>query len=71
MGSTNCYPRFTGEWFDELTAEDAANVILPDAPWVIQESIGRKVVEAFEKRDAAWDLEDAAIKELEQLLTEE
>ena len=67
-GQYQLLSKIYGGVVDELTADDAANVMLPDAPWVIQESIGRKVMEAFEKRDTAWNLEDGAIKALERLL---
>ena len=55
---------------DELTEADTADVRVPDAPLDIQKAIGKKVVMAYEKKDEANAVEDAAIQRLEHLLEE-
>ena len=50
---------------DELTDADLGEVVLPDAPKVIQDSIGEKVLEAFENKDLANVIEDQAVRNLE------
>jgi type I restriction enzyme S subunit len=53
---------------DEITAEDTANVWIPKAPPEVQAAIGAKVVSAYEKKDEARAIEEAAIKRLEAIL---
>jgi len=55
---------------DEITADDTSQVWITDAPKPIQEKIGKLVVEAFEKKDEARAIEEAAIKQLEHRLEE-
>ncbi|MBN2005773.1 MAG: restriction endonuclease subunit S [Anaerolineae bacterium] len=57
-----------GAVVDELTTEDTESVWIPKAPADVQRAIGEKVVLAYEKKDAATALEEAAIHELEQTL---
>lgn len=53
---------------DELTEEDAAKVWIPYPPLEIQKKIGELVVEAFEKKEEANDIETKAIKHLERII---
>ncbi|MCI2432103.1 restriction endonuclease subunit S [Candidatus Acetothermia bacterium] len=53
---------------DELTEEDTSAVWIPNAPQEIQQGIGKRVVEAFEKKDEASTIEEAAIRKVESLL---
>jgi len=55
---------------DELTEADTADVRVPDAPLDVQRAIGEKVVTAYEKKDEANTVEDAAIRHFEHLLEE-
>lgn len=45
-------------------------VLIPEAPLDVQRPIGEKVVTAYEKKDEANAVEDAAIQRLEYLLEE-
>jgi len=53
---------------DELTEGDTGEVWIPNAPMEIQQEIGEKVVQAFEKKDEASVIEEAAIRKVERLL---
>ncbi|GAP12177.1 restriction endonuclease S subunits [Bellilinea caldifistulae] len=53
---------------DELTESDTGEVWIPNAPMEIQQEIGEKVVQAFEKKDEANVIEEAAIRKVEKLL---
>jgi type I restriction enzyme S subunit len=53
---------------DEITADDTAEVRVPYAPPEVQAAIGEKVISAYEKKDEASVVEEAAIKRLEALL---
>ncbi len=53
---------------DELTEEDTEAVWISDAPKDIQTKIGNLVVSAFEKKDKANAIEEAAIFNLEEML---
>ncbi|MDT8898261.1 restriction endonuclease subunit S [Thermanaerothrix sp. 4228-RoL] len=53
---------------DELTEEDTRAVWIPNAPLEIQREIGERVVQAFEKKDEASAIEEAAIRKVENLL---
>ena len=54
-----------GAVVDELTASDLAHVMVPDAPSHIQDSIGEKVLKAFETKEQANLIENNAIREFE------
>lgn len=53
---------------DELTEGDTSAVWIPNAPLEIQREIGERVVQAFEKKDEASAIEEAAIHKVESLL---
>ncbi len=53
---------------DELTEDDTSAVWIPNAPLKIQQEIGGKVVQAFEKKDEACAIEEAVIRRVERLL---
>lgn len=53
---------------DEITEKDTSNVWIPNAPIEIQRKIGELVVSAFEKRDEAAVIEEAAIQRVEVAL---
>lgn len=57
-----------GAVVDELTENDMAAVLIPQAPLELQTRIGKRVVSAFEKKDEATEVEEAAIRRLETLL---
>lgn len=54
---------------DELTKDDTSAVWIPNAPLEIQQEIGKRVVQAFEKKDKASAIEEAAIRRVECLLS--
>lgn len=54
---------------DELTEHDTAAVCLPDAPWDVQRRIGNLVLQVFEKKEAANQIEEQAINTLEKTIT--
>ena len=56
---------------DELTDEDARAIWIPNAQPEIQAEIGKRVVQAFEKKDEASFIEESAIRRLEVLLQKE
>lgn len=56
---------------DELTEEDTRAVWIPNAPLEIQREIGERIVQAFEKKDEASAIEEAAIHKVESLLQKE
>lgn len=53
---------------DELTEDDTSAVWIPNAPLEIQQEIGERVVQAFEKKDEASAIEEATIRTVENLL---
>jgi type I restriction enzyme S subunit len=55
---------------DEITSDDTGQIWIPDAPLTLQEKIGRLVIKAFEMKDEASDIEETAIKLLENNLEE-
>lgn len=57
-----------GAVVDELTEADTEAVWMPKAPYEVQEKIGSKVVEAYEKKELANQIEAKAIRELERIL---
>lgn len=56
---------------DELTEDDTSAVWIPNPPLEIQQEIGERVVQAFEKKDEASAIEEAAIRKVESLLQKE
>lgn len=56
---------------DELTEDDTRAVWIPNAPMEIQREIGERVVQAFERKDEASAIEEAAIRKVESLLQKE
>lgn len=67
-GQQQVLAKVYGAVIDELTADDLSQVLIPNAPKAVQDSIGNKVLEAFEYKDKANLLEDAAILQLESRL---
>lgn len=57
-----------GAVVDELTEADTEAVWIPNAPYDIQEQIGDKVMEAYEKKEQANQLEEKAIRQLEMII---
>ncbi len=57
-----------GAVIDEITPEDLAQVLIPDAPKSVQDAIGNTVLEAFEDKDRANVLEDSTVRDLETRL---
>ena len=57
-----------GAVVNELTESDTASIMIPCPPKSIQDKIGNKIIEAFEKIGRAATLEEDAIHELEELL---
>lgn len=53
---------------DHLKEEHIEEILIPKAPLQVQQSIGEKVVKAYEKKDEANVVEDAAIQHFEQLM---
>jgi type I restriction enzyme, S subunit len=51
---------------DELTEDDTASLFIPDVPFKRQTPLGDVVLAAYEMRDKAQRLEDAAIGQLEK-----
>ena len=56
-----------GAVVDVLTPENLAEIWVPNAPLDVQQAIGEKVVMAYEKKDEANTVEDAAIRRIEYL----
>lgn len=57
-----------GAVVDELTEADTRALWIPKAPYDIQEQIGNKVVDAYEKKELANRIESEAIRQLEEFL---
>lgn len=53
---------------DELTAEDTEEILIPDPPPDVQDEIGNLVVQAFEMRDLATEVEEDAVTEIETMI---
>ncbi|MFO7772715.1 MAG: hypothetical protein R6V59_02035 [Dehalococcoidia bacterium] len=53
---------------DELTEDDTAAIFIPDAPPEVQQRIGTLVVQAFEKKEEANQIEEQAIRTLEEAI---
>lgn len=67
-GQHQLMSKIYGGVVDELTEADTEAVWIPDAPPKVQSEIGRRVVAAFEKRDEAAAIEEAAVRHFEQAL---
>jgi type I restriction enzyme S subunit len=52
----------------ELTADTVKALKIPDAPSALQEKVGSKIMDAFEKRALALKVEDEAIQTTEELI---
>lgn len=53
---------------DELTPEDTSSLWIPNAPMDVQSAIGDLVIEAFEKKDEASNIENETIQSIEKIL---
>ena len=53
---------------DELTESDMRAVWIPNAPLEVQRAIGQRVADAFDKKDEAMAIEEAAIRRVEKIL---
>ena len=69
-GQHQVQSKIYGAVVDELTSEDVAEVVIPDAPKELQDEIGRRVLQAFELKDQATAVERWAISVLEARLAE-
>jgi type I restriction enzyme S subunit len=58
-----------GAVVDELTEDDTSAIWLPDAPLDVQQCINALVVQAFEKKEEANQIEGQAISTLEKTIT--
>jgi len=67
-GTVQMEAKNIGSVVDVLTPEDLATIWVPNAPNDIQSAIGELVVSAFEKKDEANAIEEAAIRRLETAL---
>ena len=70
-GQHQILSKIYGGVVDEITPEDTRRVWIPNAPLSVQEKIGALVIEAFEKKDHAALIEEATVKNLEQILISE
>ncbi|WP_322508127.1 restriction endonuclease subunit S, partial [Anaerolinea sp.] len=61
--------RIYGGVIDHLEVPHVESVLVPNPPQDIQTLIGERVVQAFEKKDKASAIEEAAIRKVERLLT--
>ena len=68
FGQLQVQQQIYGAVVDEITPDDLARVVIPDAPQSVQDLIGNKVLEAFEDKDRANVLEDSAVRDLEARL---
>lgn len=59
-----------GGVIDHLEVEHLARITIPKPPLEIQETIGKRVLQAFSLRDQANALEEEAVAELEKLIAE-
>ncbi len=67
-GQQQVQSKIYGAVVDELTSEDLAEVLIPDAPKAIQDEIGNRVIQAFEMKDAAAAAERETVTGLENRL---
>ena len=69
-GQHQLIAKIYGAVVDELTEDDTKTVQIPNAPIGIQQAIGSLVITAFEKKEEAIAIEEAAIYRLESMLTQ-
>ena len=69
-GQRQVQSKIYGAVVDELTSDDLAEVLIPDAPKEIQDAIGNRVLRAYELKDEAIAVERAAVRMLEDRLEE-
>lgn len=67
-GQPQIKSKIYGAVVDELTFEDSETILIPNAPFDIQERIGNKVLEAFELKDQAAKIELGTTEYLENEL---
>ena len=67
-GQRQVQSKIYGAVVDELTSEDVAEVVIPNAPKELQDEIGDRVLQAFELKDQATAIERWAIGVLEAKL---
>jgi type I restriction enzyme S subunit len=68
-GQCQLLSKIYGGVVDELTEDDTAAIWLPDAPLDVQQRISTLVVQAFEKKEEANQIEEQAIRNLEKTIT--
>lgn len=68
FGQHQLNAKIYGGVVDELTSEDTAEVWIPDISYTQQEEVGKRVIQAYELRDTANEIEQGAIAELEQII---
>ena len=64
-GQHQLLSKIYGAVVDELTDIDLANVVIPNVPQSVQDSIGNRVIEAFEMKENANVIESETIGILE------
>jgi len=57
-----------GAVVDELTEDDTYSIWIPDAPYEVQEAIGKLAMRAFEMKEEANQIEHKAIRYLEETI---
>lgn len=67
-GQQQLTSKIYGAVVDELTEADTEAVWIPNPNYEVQERIGEKMVEAYEKKDSARVIEEQAIRQLELIL---
>jgi type I restriction enzyme S subunit len=70
FGQHQLKAKIYGGVVDELTAEDTEEIFIPDVPYSKQTQIGEAIVKVYEMRDEANALEDEAVAELENLISD-
>jgi type I restriction enzyme S subunit len=68
-GSLQMTAKQLGAVVNVLTPQDLSTIFLPDAPPEVQQRIGTPVVQAFEKKEEANQIEGQAIRTLEEAIT--
>lgn len=68
-GSLQMTAKQLGAVVNVLTPQDLSTIFLPDAPPEVQQRIGTPVVQAFEKKEEANQIEEQAIRTLEEAIT--
>jgi type I restriction enzyme S subunit len=69
-GHLQIVSKIFGGVVDELAEDDLKDILVPKPSWSIQEKIGEPVVEAYELKEKANDLETFTIQLLEELIRE-